>query len=409
MLPSVNGKALFDCSEEDFSVLIDNPDYRENEYLDYKLNFSFLEGSKNDPKREKHIAEFRSDVCAFANADGGYLVYGIRDDKGMATEIVGITIPENDTDQFELSRKNNLSVIMPKIPSIRFRFIQLKNGKYLVILHVQKDFYTPYIHVHGEINYRIFKRVGNGKQCVGYAELKNLFNHSLSIEKEIRRFREDRILEYKSNEDTDDCRYSQFLLLHIMPDTFVDSSHNKNLFLIERGSQQGFSGIFGSVGCSGTSVPNVDGLRFPSYQSGEECRINNNCVAEVFQPLRESLNFGTKGNSYGSFSTTYIWDRIEQVVRGYIEKMKNILETQRVYVCISIIGCKNVVTENVFINDYNGKIDRDMVICSPVVFENIADDDLVELCIKRLHIEYALSLGIKYSGTLKRLIQEAYE
>ena len=39
MLPSVNGKLLFDCSEEDLAVLINNPVYRENDYLDYKVNF----------------------------------------------------------------------------------------------------------------------------------------------------------------------------------------------------------------------------------------------------------------------------------------------------------------------------------------------------------------------------------
>ena len=68
MLPVVNGKLLFDCEEEDLQVLVDNPDYRENEYLDYKLNFAFLEYSKGDKKREEHLAEFRSDVCSFLDA-----------------------------------------------------------------------------------------------------------------------------------------------------------------------------------------------------------------------------------------------------------------------------------------------------------------------------------------------------
>jgi hypothetical protein len=29
MLPIINGKALIDCNEDDLSILIDNPDYRE--------------------------------------------------------------------------------------------------------------------------------------------------------------------------------------------------------------------------------------------------------------------------------------------------------------------------------------------------------------------------------------------
>ncbi|MEA4895368.1 MAG: ATP-binding protein [Oscillospiraceae bacterium] len=410
MLPTVNGKLLLDCTEEDLSVLLDNPDYRENDYLDYKATFSFLDCPKTDPKRGGHLAEFRSDVCSFANANGGYLVYGIRDERGLAAEIIGVDIPESNTDRFELDRKNNLSAIMPKMPSIRFRFIPLSNGKFIVILYVQSDFYAPYLHIEGESDYRIFKRVGNGKRCVGYIELKNLFNQSLSVEKEVQRFREERIYYYKSMEDTNNCWYSRFMLLHILPDTFTDSSHNKNVFLMDRNNRVGFGGIFDSVGCAGKATPNVDGLRFPSYRSGEECRINNDCVVEVFQPLLDSLNIGIDPQKYpfGTFAASYIWDRIEPVVRNYISKMRSILDTQKIFVGISIIGCKNAVTESNFPSNYSGKIDRDMILCAPVVFENIIEESDVETAIKRVQLEYKLALGMKSSEAVGQLIQEVY-
>lgn len=410
MLPTVNGKLLLDCTEEDFSVLIDNPDYRENDYLDYKITFSFLDCPKSDPKRGGHLAEFRSDVCSFANANGGYLVYGIRDERGLAAEIVGIDIPDSNTDRFELDRKNNLSAIMPKMPSVRFRFIPLSNGKFIVILYVQNDFYAPYLHIEGESDYRIFKRVGNGKRCISYVELKNLFNLSLSIEKEVQQFREKRIYYFKSIEDTDNCWYSRFMLLHIIPDTFTDSSHNKNVFLIERNNRVGFGGIFDSVECAGRSTPNVDGLRYLNYRSGGECRINNNCVIEVFQPLLDfiNLNYDLQKYPFGTFASSDLWDQIEPVVRNYISKMKSILDTQRIFIGISIIGCKNVVTESNFPSSYSGKIDRDLILCAPVVFENITDESDVDSTIKRVHLEYKLALGMKSSEAVGQLIQEVY-
>lgn len=46
MLPTINNKSFLECNEEDLKVLIENPDYRENEYIDYKQNFSFLEVPK---------------------------------------------------------------------------------------------------------------------------------------------------------------------------------------------------------------------------------------------------------------------------------------------------------------------------------------------------------------------------
>ena len=76
MLPKINGKSFLECTEDDLKNLIDNPDFRENEYLDYKQNFAFLELPKGKERNEK-IAEFKSDVCSFANADGGFLIFGI--------------------------------------------------------------------------------------------------------------------------------------------------------------------------------------------------------------------------------------------------------------------------------------------------------------------------------------------
>ena len=94
MLPKINNKSFLECTAEDLQVLIDNPDFRENEYIDYKKNFAFLEFPKD--KKEliaNKILEFKNDICSFANAEGGYLVFGISDENGCAKEIVGIYSP----------------------------------------------------------------------------------------------------------------------------------------------------------------------------------------------------------------------------------------------------------------------------------------------------------------------------
>ena len=115
MFPKINNKSLLDCTEEDLQILIDNPDFRENEYLDYKKAFAHLE-LQNERKNviEAKKAELKSDICSFANAEGGYLIYGISDEKGCAKEIVGIQIENDNTDQFELKIRNILNTIIPE-------------------------------------------------------------------------------------------------------------------------------------------------------------------------------------------------------------------------------------------------------------------------------------------------------
>lgn len=404
MFPTLNGKSFLDCNEEDLQELIDNPDYRENEYIDYKRTFSFLEMDKSNPKRLTHIAEFRSDVCAFANADGGYLIFGISDENGMAKELVGVNIDANNTDKFELDRKNNLTPILPKIPSVQFKFIRLSNGNYVVVLFIRRDAYAPYVHIENEKDYKIYKRVGNGKSPMSYVELKNMFNQSLSLDAEVQKYRQQRIEYYRSQEDTPEHRYSQFLLFHIIPDTFTDSSYNKNLFMLsKRTPAPKFSSVFYNMRCSYMACPNVDGLRFAGDGRDNDGLLNNNGVAECFYPASGYFNSHLSGNP---FSYNWAWEDIQPMVNQYIGVMRNVIETKRIFLCISILGCKNSITNYGEYGEVIGRIDRDTILCAPIVIEDFADANAVDIAIKRLQIEFYLSLGIRRSNDLDKLIAE---
>lgn len=181
MIPLVNGKSILSCTEDDLTVLLDNEDYRENEYVDYKLNFAFLEMSKGK-ERDAKKAEFKTDICSFANADGGCIIFGIRDKNGCASVIEGIDIPNDDTDHFELARRNDLNGIQPKIPPLQFSFIRLKTGKYVLVIDVKHDSFCPYVYLEGANNYRIHRRYGNGKRSMTYSKIRQMFIQSLSLE-----------------------------------------------------------------------------------------------------------------------------------------------------------------------------------------------------------------------------------
>lgn len=143
MVFQINGKTLLECNEDDIQLLIDDPAFRESEHIDYKENFSFLEIEDKKVKNTKKV-EFRNDVCSFANAEGGYLIYGVKEEQGIVSEIIGITIPKNDTDKFELDRRNDLQPIFPRVPNIKFSFIPLQSGKYVVVMYIKHDSFAPY-------------------------------------------------------------------------------------------------------------------------------------------------------------------------------------------------------------------------------------------------------------------------
>lgn len=409
MLPKINNKSFLECSEEDLEVLIDNPDFRENEYIDYKQNFAFLEFPKGKERNTKKV-EFKNDVCSFANAEGGYLLFGISDKNGCASELVGIDIPNCNTDKYELDRRNDLASINPKTPYLNFHFVKLKNGRYVVIIYIKNDNFAPYIHIENEKNYQIYKRSGSGKRIMTYTELKNMFNKSISLDKEIYDYRKERINYYKYQSETD-SKYSHFMLLHIIPETFMDPSYNHNIFFLEKIKDIHFSSMFLEFGSIKPFMPCVDGIRFILYDEQNiqsECYVNNNGVVECFCPLNNYLHLGDAQYPNGFISWKCIWDKIKTTCDGYSDKFKELYSNEKVFVCISIIGCKGVISNNNFELSYKGKIDRDYVICNPVIINNLNDEEENQLLLKKLYIEYLLSIGVKYNDELTRLIKEVY-
>ena len=71
-----------------------------------------------------------------------------------------------------------------------------------------------------------------------------------------------------------------------------------------------------------------------------------------------------------------------------INSVKRINTGERVFLCLSIVGCRNVVT-----NDPGGQLDY---------------NDEVAVCLNKMQIAFLLAIGVKHDDSLKRLIDEVY-
>ena len=407
-----NGKTLLECNEDDIKSLLDDPEFRESEYIDYKENFAFLEIEDKTAKNTKKV-EFRNDVCSFANAEGGYLVYGIKEEQGIVSEIIGITIPQNDTDKFELDRRNDLQPIFPRVPNIKFSFIPLQSGKYVVIMYIKHDSFAPYTQIENKVNYKFFKRAGNGKVTMTYAEIRNMFNQSLSLDKEILSFRKERINYYSSLQGRIEEMHSQFLLFHIIPDTFLDREYDQDMFVLHKTKYPDLSSIFSGFECDGTSVPCVNGVRFiPYYKHTDkvECYLYNNGIVECFLSLENAItNKANYPNGY--IQKDNIWDMIQKTLENYTSLKELIQRYDRVFLCLDIVGCKGVVSQTPSEfgeRHYSGTIDRNTLICDPVVITDMKDEAILDNMIKKLHLNFLLSIGVKKGKKIDKLIKELY-
>lgn len=398
MVLRINGKTIENWSLEELQVIIKESEiYRENEYIDYKYNFAVLETTNKEQVSKKKI-EFCNDVCAFANSDGGYLFFGIEEERGEPIALIGIEITDGNTDRFELDRRNELSRIQPVIPAIKFKFIPIEGEKYIVVLHVEKGMHSPYVcRKSGEV-YSFYVRNGNCKRIMDYKEVELMFKFANILSSAIKEYIEERIelLRYYNLQDTH-IETKGIAVLHIVPDDFQSAMEVSKMFRKERDEKVRFSEIFNGF-CYGRSMPFVDGLMYNNveYDNGIQVRIFNNGIAELSLELDK---FTTPIDKHFEEKTRlFVGDIIEKFANFascYIDNCNVLTNARRVYLCASIIDAEGMLTELNEWDKWTGYISDVYNLCPSIEVYDVRDENTVYEAINNLITVICLACGIK--------------
>lgn len=134
--------------------------------LDY-IETLIGEATAYDKKQQLEVKRPKSwlkSVSAFANGEGGTLVFGVSDDD----QVVGLVDAESDAERISEAIKTKLD----PIPSVNLEFKGV-NDKKLVLLHVYKGQETPYYYI-GDKQRLAFVRIGNESVVADRLQLKSL-------------------------------------------------------------------------------------------------------------------------------------------------------------------------------------------------------------------------------------------
>lgn len=63
------------------------------------------------------------------------------------------------------------------------------------------------------------------------------------------------------------------------------------------------------------------------------------------------------------------------------------------YVCVTISGCKGLLSDEDFRTDYFGKVDRNEINCMPIEIHDITDNEMVDEAINKCKMIINYSLG----------------
>lgn len=186
----------------------------EGKMLEYKED---LPGPRDQDKKE-----FLADISSFANSSGGYIVYGIqeeRDEKGKATGIPKNAngIETNNADA-AIRRMEDLVIhgIDPRISGYRVRAINGFSKGPIILWHIPKSWASPHM-VTLQTTSRFYLRKNGGKYPMDLSEIRSSILSSETLPEKIRRFRDNRISKIIIDETPVPLYQYPKTVLHIIP------------------------------------------------------------------------------------------------------------------------------------------------------------------------------------------------
>jgi hypothetical protein len=193
----------------DIQELITNS-VAENKILEYKQELKITTVPSSDGEKK----EFLADVSAFANTEGGDIIYGISEKNSIPKDIIGIEIIKTD----ELPRKiDNLirDGLQPRIAH-QIKILPIAINKYILLLHIEKSWNRHHRVVLGGST-AFYARNSKGKYLLDTFELRDMFNLSNTLITKINSFKNERILSILDGNAPAPISQEGNVILHFIP------------------------------------------------------------------------------------------------------------------------------------------------------------------------------------------------
>lgn len=204
---------LSSITEADLQVLKAN-EVAEGKSIEYKEAL---------PKKDyKSKREFLADASSFANAAGGHLIYGIKEEEGVPTEINGLSGIDADAEKLRLENMLRDS-IDPRIPGVEIKEIRLLTSAVVIVVRIPNSWARPHV-VNYRKHWRFYSRNSAGKYPLDVSELRDAFALSDTLTKRVRQFRTERLGNIVAGETPVPVGDGAKIVLHIVPFGAFDPS-----------------------------------------------------------------------------------------------------------------------------------------------------------------------------------------
>jgi len=169
-------------TEEDLRSLIDR-EVSEGPYLDYKREVDL--GTKGG---RKGVAK---DAAAFANAYGGYLIYGVEEEGGIPKKLVGMEL--DDPDRAASTLEHAIRDLTEPAVEVHAQPVRLEDGNYAVVVEVPRSLNAPHM-----ADGRFYRRAGRSSMPMEYMDVRRAFAEKGDVIRKMRERLRQRIADLES-------------------------------------------------------------------------------------------------------------------------------------------------------------------------------------------------------------------
>lgn len=196
-----------EVSLEELELLIQNQT-SEKRTIDYKLNL-VLDTDENKK-------EFLADIISFANTNGGVIIYGMREEKGIPIELIGIAIENADLlkGRIESIIRDGIS---PKYSSANVIDISINDTHKAIIIKIPKSWSAPHLVWYKRSSKFFARNSSHGKYQLEISEIRSSILASEYLYEKIRNFRLDRISKIINHDTPVELLNEPQFVLHMIP------------------------------------------------------------------------------------------------------------------------------------------------------------------------------------------------
>lgn len=361
----------------------------EGKSIEYKEEL--LLSGDNDKK------EFLYDISSFANASGGDIIFGMKQNKdsGYPEKLAGIMIDNTDRLQLQIDSIIRDS-ILPRLPLVNYQFILLNENHYALIIRIPKSWNKPHQVIYKGTD-KFYSRSNNGKYKLDVFELRNAFIASDSLKQKINKFRNERFSEIISNEGAVPLLDNGKIILHILP--FISFETGNIIDLMEINNKKDYLRPLGDQAF--LTRYNFDGiLSYVNHRTDEPhysyLQLFKNGIIEtvdswMIQPFRE----GRK--------QLYI-ETIEELIINFLFRVPQIYSELNIDPPIVLLLTRTGTREYELGSDYwftafnEKKVDKDILTFPEILVE---DWDSIDIKVKPWFDSLWNSVGIEESKSYK--------